>query len=151
MTRRRGGAEEEAENTVEKIQIRERGVSGEQEEASELRSDWQGTQRVPRMPHQGKKMDRRTQRVPRPVLRAFQEFDFEELGPALAGDEKAIVLGVVGDAVEDIGLRVAIGGSQETAAVDPADDFAGFGVDAGDAFGLPDVGIDFALDPFELV
>src|ERR1035438_5093331 len=87
----------------------------------------------------------------RPVLRAFEEFDFEELGPAFAGDEEAIVLGVVGDAVEDIGLGRAIGGSEQTAAVDPADDLAGFGVDAGDAVGLPDVGVDFALHPFELV
>ena len=82
---------------------------------------------------------------------AFEESDFEELRPELAGDEEAIVLGVVGDAVEDIGLGGAIGGSQETAAIDRADDFAGFGIDAGDAVGLPDVGVNLAFHPFELV
>ena len=79
------------------------------------------------------------------------QFDLEELGPSLAGHEQAVALGVVGDAVEDVGLVVAIGGCQQAAGVDPADHFAGSGVDAGDAIGLVDVGVDFALHPFEFV
>ena len=84
-------------------------------------------------------------------LLALHEFDFEEFGPAFASDEEAIVFGIVGDAVEDVGLGVAVGGSQQTAAIDPADDFAGLGVDPQDALGLPDVGVDLAFHPFELV
>ena len=54
----------------------------------------------------------------------------KSLGQRLAGDEEAVALGVVGDAVEDVGLVVAVGGGQQTAAVDRADHFAGLGVDA---------------------
>src|ERR1035438_3975863 len=78
------------------------------------------------------------------------EFDFEEFGPVLAGDEEAVVLGVIGNAVEDIGLEIAgvddVGGGQQAGEVDPSDDFAGLGIDAGDAVGLPDVGVDLAFD-----
>ena len=40
---------------------------------------------------------------------------------------------------------------QQAAAVDPTDHFAGVRVDAHDPVGLPDVGIDLALDPFQFV
>ena len=68
-----------------------------------------------------------------------------------AGDEEAVALGVVGYAIEDgLGVYFLVGG-EEAGAVDPVDDLAVFGVDAGDAVGVPDVGVDDAVDVFELV
>src|SRR5450432_3383006 len=64
---------------------------------------------------------------------AFDQLDFEELGPAFTGDEQAVLFSVVGDAVQNVGLVVAIRGGQQTVAIDPADHFAGRGVDAHDA------------------
>ena len=79
------------------------------------------------------------------------EFDLEDGGPLFAGDEEAVVLGVVGDAVEDgFGVELEHGG-EEAGEVDPGDDVAVAGSDAGDAVGVPDVGVDFAVDVFELV
>ncbi len=68
-----------------------------------------------------------------------------------AGDEETVALGVVGDAVEDgLGVDLLVG-RQEAGAVDPVDDVAVVGIDAGDAVGVPDVGVDDAIDVFELV
>src|ERR1019366_3407671 len=89
--------------------------------------------------------------APPVLLCAFNQLDLEELGPLLPGDEQSVLPGIVGDAVEYVRLVVAVGGGQQPAAIDGTDHFAGFGVDAHDALGLPDIGVDFALDPFELV
>ena len=40
---------------------------------------------------------------------------------------------------------------EDAGEVDPGEDFAGLGGDAGDAVGVPDIGVDFTLDVFELV
>ena len=42
-------------------------------------------------------------------------------------------------------------GRQQAGEIDPADDLAGRRVDARDAVGLPDVGVDLALHPFQFV
>ena len=42
-------------------------------------------------------------------------------------------------------------GRQQAGEVDAAEDFAGRGRDAGDAVGVPDVGVDLAVDELELV
>src|ERR1019366_4070833 len=44
-----------------------------------------------------------------------------------------------------------VGGGEQAGEMDPADDFAGFGIDAGDAVGLPDVGEELAFDPLQLI
>ena len=79
------------------------------------------------------------------------DFDFEELGPELAGDEEAVVRGVVSDAVEH-GFRIGdFAGLQQAGEIDPAEDLAGCRRDARDAVGVPDVCVDLAVDVFELV
>ena len=79
------------------------------------------------------------------------ELDLEDGGPLLAGDEEAVVLGVVGDAVENgFGAEVDDVG-EEAGEVDPGDDVAVAGRDAGDAVGVPDVGVDLAVDVLEFV
>jgi len=62
-----------------------------------------------------------------------------------------VALSVVGDAVEDgFGVNLPVG-RQEAGAVDPVDDVAVVEINAGDAVGVPDVGVDDAIDVFELV
>jgi hypothetical protein len=89
------------------------------------------------------------------LLCCGEDFDLEDEGPLFAGDEEAVVFGVVGDAVEDgfgVGLLVV---GEEVGEVDPGDDVAVLGGDAGNAVGVPDVGVDLAAglagDVFELV
>src|SRR4030095_12563645 len=72
------------------------------------------------------------------------------LGPVLASDEEAVALGVVGDAVHHIGPD-ALGGRQNTGQIDAANHFPGLRIEARDPVGLPDVGENFALYPFQLV
>jgi hypothetical protein len=68
-----------------------------------------------------------------------------------AGDEDAVMLCVVGDAVED-GFCIAEGaGGAETGEIDPREDAPVIWRDSGYAFGVPDVSVDFAFDVFELV
>ncbi len=87
----------------------------------------------------------------RGLVPGWDGFDLEDGGPLFAGDEDAIVFGVKGDAVED-GLGVdALRVGEESGEVDPGDDVAVAGRDAGDAVGVPDVGVDLAVDPLELV
>src|SRR5690625_993694 len=64
-----------------------------------------------------------------------------------------MVPGVVGDAVQDIvgGVGQRVGPGTQTGQVDPADHFAAGRVDARDAMGQPDVGVDLTLDPFQFV
>uniref|UniRef100_A0A0N4ZGU8 LigA n=1 Tax=Parastrongyloides trichosuri TaxID=131310 RepID=A0A0N4ZGU8_PARTI len=78
--------------------------------------------------------------------------DLEQAGPVLAGDEQTAVLGVPGDAVQQVVERVLdLVSRQQTGQVDDADHLAGRRVDADDVVGLPDVGPDLAVDPFQLV
>ena len=79
------------------------------------------------------------------------EFDLEDGGPFFAGDEEEVVLGVVGDAVEDGFVVEVEHGGEEAGEVDPGDDVAVAGRDAGDAVGVPDVGVDLVVDVFEFV
>ena len=75
--------------------------------------------------------------------------DFVESGPAFACDEQMAGVGEVGDAVEDVlgpaGARV------EICQVNRAGDATGPGVDDNDPVRGPDVGVDRAVDEFELV
>jgi len=61
------------------------------------------------------------------------------------------VLGVVGDAVEDGFFVDHLIGGQQSAEVDPGDNVAVAGRDAGDAVVVPDVRINLALDVLQLV
>jgi len=68
-----------------------------------------------------------------------------------AGDEETVALSVVSDAIEHgFSVNLLVGG-QEAGAVDPVEDVAVVGIDADDAVGVPDVGVDDAIDVFELV
>src|SRR5580658_4459270 len=78
-------------------------------------------------------------------------FDFKDPGPQLAGYEKPVVRLIVRDAVED-GFRAGpVGIGKQAGEVNPAKDASGSGGDAGDAVGVPDVGVDLAVDELELV
>src|SRR3954452_16797374 len=77
--------------------------------------------------------------------------NLEELRPQFAGDEEAAVVGVPGDAVEDGFRSGAVGSRQQAGEVDPAEDFARSRRDAGDAVGVPDIGVDLAVDVLDLV
>jgi len=59
--------------------------------------------------------------------------------------------GVVGDAVEHGFAVGAICRRQKTSEVDPAGHFAGFWIDACDAIGVKDVGVDLPMNVFEFV
>ena len=60
---------------------------------------------------------------------------------------------VVGDAVKDLFALVgqALGRRQQAAEIYPADHMAVGGVNAGDTVGVPDIGINLAIHPLELV
>ena len=73
----------------------------------------------------------------------------QSLGEAIPAQEPILLL-VVRDAVEDVGLR-ALGRCQQSTQIDVAGDAAGVRRDARDVIGLPDVGEDLALHVFELV
>ena len=79
------------------------------------------------------------------------DFDLEDRWPLLAGDEEAVVLGVVGYAVEDRFGGEALLGGEEAGAVDPGEDVAVGGGDFDDAVGVPDVRVDDAVDVFKFV
>ena len=59
--------------------------------------------------------------------------------------------GVVGNAVKHGFVVGVFTRRQQAGEVDPAEDFAGRGCDARDAIGMPDVGVDLAMDEFEFV
>src|SRR5689334_14057107 len=80
----------------------------------------------------------------------FQAY-FKNLWPVFAGDEEAIGLGVVGDAVHDVEVAGIITRAKNAVEIDNATEFASVGIDAGDVEGLPDIGKDFAFDEFEFV
>ncbi len=79
------------------------------------------------------------------------DLDLEEGRPLLAGDEEAVMLGVVGDAVEDGFGGEALSVRKKAGAVDPGENAAVDGGDAGDTVGVPDIGVDEAVDELELV
>src|SRR5712664_4947958 len=80
------------------------------------------------------------------------ECDLEEFRPILAGDEEAIAVRVVGDAVQHIGLPFHdIRGCEQAGQVDRADDVAVMRIAADYPIGLPDVGIELPFHPFQLV
>ena len=76
---------------------------------------------------------------------------FEEFRPVLAGDKEAVGGGVVGETIEDIGVRSTVGVGQESEEIDQTDHVASAGRDAGDGVALPDVRVNFSTDEFELV
>ena len=82
-------------------------------------------------------------------FRRLQQLDLEQPGPPLAGDEQAPALGIVGDPVQHAGPTALLRGEQPLQ-VDPSEHLAVGRGDAGDAIGLPDVGIDLPLDELEL-
>src|SRR5580704_19028716 len=80
------------------------------------------------------------------------EFYLEEFRPVLAGHEQSIALRVVGDAVEHVGLPLYdIRGCEQAGQIDGADDAAVMRIDTHDPIGLPDVGIELAFYPLQLV
>ena len=86
------------------------------------------------------------------LSRAQLQRDLEQLRPVLAGDEQPVAGGVVGDAVEHVGLaRRDVRTRQQARQVDPAHHMSAGRIDAGDQVGLPDVGVELALDPFQFV
>ena len=77
--------------------------------------------------------------------------DLKKFGPELSGDEEAVVHGVVGDAVEH-GFGIGdLAGLKQAGEIDPAQHAACRGRDAHNAVGVPDVGVDLAVNVFELV
>ena len=100
--------------------------------------------------------DRRARKGParrgRATSMRLDQPDLEQLGPELARHEQALAGRVVGDAVEHVGVvgdEVLL--RQQALQVDPADDLARLRVDACDAIRLPEVGVDLAFHPLELV
>ena len=77
--------------------------------------------------------------------------DLEYLRPELSGDKEPVVSGVVRDAVEHGFVVGELAARHQAFEIDPADDTARCWRDAGDAIGVPDVGVDFAVDVFEFV
>ena len=81
----------------------------------------------------------------------WNDGDFKNPGPELAGHEEAIVDGVVGDAVEDRVITGDLVARHKAGQVDPAEDAAGRWRDSSNAIGVPDIRVDFAVNEFELV
>jgi hypothetical protein len=69
----------------------------------------------------------------------------------LAGYEEPVLLGVIGDAVEDIFYIRQRDFARESAQINPAGNPPRGGRDARNPVGLPDIGVDFALDIFKLI
>src|SRR5437667_12489352 len=81
---------------------------------------------------------------------AIHDANLEQLRPPLPGDEEPVIHRVVGDAVEDIGVR-ALAWRQQAVEIDVAGDSPRVGRDARDVVGLPDVREDLSLRDLELV
>jgi hypothetical protein len=79
------------------------------------------------------------------------DFDLEQLGPQLAGDEEAVTVGVVGDAVQDGALAMEFALVNDALQIDSSQDLPGVRGNAHNVVRLPDVGVDFTLYPFELI
>src|ERR1700739_1521021 len=79
------------------------------------------------------------------------DFDFEQLWPELSSDEQVIARGGVGDAVEHGAAFVQFAFVDDGAEVDESENFSRVRRDARDVVGLPDVGVDFAVDVFQFV
>ena len=78
--------------------------------------------------------------------------DFVELRPELAGHEESLPFLVPRDSVENIDLKAGlIFWCQQTGEVDTRSDIASRWVNPYDLVGLPDVGVDLAVDPLQLV
>src|SRR5271165_4265399 len=86
-------------------------------------------------------------------LRVWPEHtNLEQLRPVLSRDEQPVVLGVVGNAVQDIRPSLHdVFWLEETGQVDGADHAAAARVDAHDPVRLPYVGIDLPLHPFQFI
>lgn len=85
-----------------------------------------------------------------PVRRVGQS-DLEQLRPVFAGDEQAITRAIVGDAVRDVVRAARRCRLTQAGQVDPSVYDARRRVDPRDQLGLPDVGQNLPLYPFEFV
>jgi hypothetical protein len=83
--------------------------------------------------------------------RRRNHLDLKKLGPKFAGDEEPVVRRVVGDAVQYRFLVGDLAGPKQAGEIDPAQHAARLGRDAHDAVGVPHIGVDLAVNVFELV
>src|SRR2546423_1532442 len=79
------------------------------------------------------------------------QLDLEKFRPQLARHEESVALLVVCDAVENGLLVLGLSGLEEARHVNPAVDASGLRVNADDAFVVPDVRENLALNIFEFV
>ena len=81
----------------------------------------------------------------------IRDSDLEQLGPQLAGDEEAVAIGVVGDAVQDGALAMEFALVNDALQIDSSQYLPGVRGNAHNVVRLPDVGVDFTSYPFELI
>ena len=74
-----------------------------------------------------------------------------EVRPVLAGDEQGALLAIIGDAVQHMRIDEPRGLRVQPVEIDPARDFPCLGREAHEVIGLPDIGVDLAIDILELV
>jgi hypothetical protein len=81
----------------------------------------------------------------------ISDFDLEQLGPQLAGDEEPVALDVVGDAVQDGAFAVEFALVDDALQIDSSQDLPGVRGNAHNVVCLPDIGINFICYPFEFI
>src|ERR1700722_5691823 len=85
-------------------------------------------------------------------LRALfrQDFDLEDRRPKFASHKEPVMLGVVSDAIQYRAIAGALARRQQPAQVNPTQNLARLRRNPRDAIGIPDVGVDLAVNVFEL-
>jgi uncharacterized membrane protein len=81
----------------------------------------------------------------------IRDSDLEQLRPEFAGDEEAVTVGVVGDAVQDGAFAMEFALVNDALQIDSSQDLPGVRRNAHNVVRLSDVGVDFTLYPFELI
>src|SRR5690349_15128126 len=85
-------------------------------------------------------------------LLALNELNLEHFRPQLARNVQLALVLVVSDAVEDIDRLATLPFRlEQTLQINPADHLAGGSIDARNHIGAPDIGIQLAIDPFQLI
>src|SRR3954454_12908577 len=83
--------------------------------------------------------------------RCRNDLNLEQLRPQLAGDEQAIVRGVIRNAVQHRSRRALFLLRKDAGEIDPPQHFAGGRGDARDSIRMPDIRVDLALYVLQLV
>ena len=76
---------------------------------------------------------------------------FKDAGPEFAGDEQALSLGIVSDAVQHRILFNPIDWTQKTGEINPAEHLPVLRGDAGDPIGLPYIGVNLAVHELQFI